>query len=84
MNIITRPTQWTVMPEGEAIFHEQATVITVVDEAAGEFLQVQQHHVEAKGMIFIDPSEWPVLRKALDEAFVGLQSSVQNHTPDHL
>ena len=33
MNIIARPTQWTVTPEGEAIFHEQTTVITVVDEA---------------------------------------------------
>lgn len=71
------------MPEGEAIFHEQATVITVVDEAAGEFLQVQQHHAEAKGMIFIDPSEWPVLRKALDEAFASLQGGVQDVPADN-
>jgi hypothetical protein len=73
MNIISRPTQWTVMPEGEAIFNEQVTVITVEDEAAGEFLRLQQHHATDKGTIFIDPSEWPALRKALDEAFASLK-----------
>jgi hypothetical protein len=73
MNIISRPTQWTVMPEGEPIFNEQVTVITVEDEAAGEFLRLQQHHVEDKGTIFIDPSEWPVLRQTLDEAFASLK-----------
>ena len=57
----------------EAVCKEQVTVITVEDEAAGEFLRLQQHHVEDKGTIFIDPSEWPVLRKTLDEAFASLK-----------
>ena len=55
------------------IFNEQVTVIAVEDEAAGEFLRVQQHHAKDEGTIFIDPSEWPALRKALDEAFASLK-----------
>ena len=74
MNIIARPTQWTVMPEGEAIFDERVTVITVEDEAAGEFLKIQQHHVEEKGVIFIEPDAWPVLRQTIDEAFASIRA----------
>lgn len=70
----TRPTQWTIIPEGEAIFHERATVITVEDEAAGEFLRVHQHHVNDGGTILIDSDEWPVLRQAIDDAIAGLKN----------
>ena len=37
----TRVTQLTVAPEGEAIFSEAATTITIDDEAAGEFVKVK-------------------------------------------
>lgn len=72
--MITRPTQWTILPEGEAIFHERATVITVEDEAAGEFLKVHQHHVNDGGTILIDPDEWPILKQAIDNAMISLRN----------
>lgn len=49
-------------------FHERATVITVEDEAAGEFLKIHQPHVNEDGTILIDPDEWPILKQAIDNA----------------
>lgn len=67
MNTITRTTQMTLLPEGEPIFSEQAIVLTIDDEAAGEFLKISQHDDQAKpGEIRIDPREWPQLREAID------------------
>jgi hypothetical protein len=62
-------TQVTIMPEGEAIYAETATTITIVDEAAGEFVEVAQHNpnLEGAGKIAITPEEWPELRDAIEE-----------------
>jgi hypothetical protein len=65
--IICRPTQWTFLPEGEAIFSEHAMTITICDEAAGEYIEVEQLR-EGMGKIAIDVAEWPALRDAIDQA----------------
>lgn len=62
-------TRLTVVPKGEAIFHERATHIEIVDEADGEYLRVVQqpeseHH--SAHVICIEPGEWPILRSAID------------------
>jgi hypothetical protein len=58
----TRTTQVTLTPKGEAIFSERAVHIRIVDEAAGEFVEVAQDD----GKIRIDREEWPHLRDAIN------------------
>jgi hypothetical protein len=65
MKYETRITEWTIVPEGDPIFSERATRISIVDDGGGEFVEVEQEEV---GKIQIDPTEWPVLRAAIDKA----------------
>ena len=53
-----------VYPKGKPIFDEKATRVEIVDEAGGEFVEVNQGGVSA---LRIDPCEWPTLRSAIDE-----------------
>jgi len=64
----TRVTSWTVVPKGEPTFSEMATVVSIDDEAAGEYVVVSQQGRTDLGKIAIDPGEWPALRTAIDEA----------------
>lgn len=63
-----RVTQWTVGPVGEATYSERATVISIDDEAGGEFVVVCQSSRSDRGRIAIDPGEWPALRDAIEHA----------------
>ena len=55
-----------VLPEDQPIFSELATTVTIVDEAGGEFVEVEQSgHVDL-GKIQISGDEWPALRAAID------------------
>ena len=65
MKYIKRAIKWTVVREKEPLFDELATDIEIVDEAAGEFVEVKQH-VEGNGKIQIDGEEWPAIREAID------------------
>lgn len=58
-----------VAPKGDHLFSEMSTRIEIVDEAAGEFLQVSQKTGRPDGerMILVDPDEWPALRQAIDK-----------------
>ena len=67
MKLITRPIKWVITVDGSPIYSESATEIEIVDEAAGEFVEVQQH-LDGYGKIGIEPSEWPSLRLAIDMA----------------
>ena len=42
MKYTSRITQITVLPVGEPIFSEKATVISIDDESGGEFITVKQ------------------------------------------
>lgn len=55
------------IPKGEPIFVEAATVVRIVDEAAGEFVEVSQEDREGHGKISIDPGEWLSLRDLIDK-----------------
>ena len=65
MNYITRTTEVTVLPDTEPLFSESATTVKIVDEASGEFVEVQQS--AGSGCIAINPEEWPALREAIDK-----------------
>jgi hypothetical protein len=63
----TRTLKIAVGVKGEPIFHEGATEIEIVDEAAGEFLKITQSMDNAEpGVIKIDPHEWPMLKAAIN------------------
>lgn len=62
----TRITSLIVLPEGEALFSERATVVRIEDEAGGEYVVVSQESVPGRGNIAINPEEWPELREAID------------------
>jgi hypothetical protein len=72
--MIKRITQITLLPEGGNIFDENIFVLTVDDEAAGEYIRVQCENDNSKpGEIAIDPGEWPILRDTLNEMFNSLR-----------
>lgn len=57
-----------VMPVGDAIFENTATVIELDDEAAGPFVRVSQDGSEHEGKcIAIDGPEWPLIRDAIQQ-----------------
>ena len=62
-----RTTQLTVGPESESLFSEMQTQVNIVDEAAGEYVEVQQHGRTDLGKVAINPEEWPMLRAAIDQ-----------------
>ena len=70
----TRVTSWTVAPKGDPTFSEMATVVSIDDEAAGEFVTVSQQGRVDLGKIAIDVNEWPALRAAIDEAISECRS----------
>ena len=51
--------------KGEQIFDESVTEIEIVDEAAGEFLEVSQEG----GKLRFDAEEWPHVRNAIEKMF---------------
>ena len=69
MKYETRVLSMIVVPAGEAIFHEAATVIKINDDAAGEFVVVSQDgNSDAKqGEVCIEPEAWPQIRDAIDK-----------------
>jgi hypothetical protein len=57
---IIRSTQLSVSPPGESLYSERCTIITIVDEAGGEFVEVKQQSgdiAEEDQSIRIDPTE---------------------------
>lgn len=60
-----RTTQVTLTPKGDPIFSEHAMHLRIVDEAAGEFVEIAQE----EGAIQIDREEWPYLRAAITKMF---------------
>lgn len=63
------------MPNGEPIFSERCTNVSIVDEAAGEFLEIEQQSCSLstkKQTITIESAEWPALKGAIDNLLDGI------------
>lgn len=67
MKYIIRVTEMAVVPEHEMLISEMATRVRIVDEGAGEFVEVTQHGRTDIGKIQINPDEWPALRDTIDQ-----------------
>ena len=65
-----RVTRLSVLPKNEPLFSEQCTNVSIVDEAAGEFLEVEQQgcsEAEKLQTIKISSDEWPSLKQAIEQ-----------------
>jgi hypothetical protein len=59
-----RPIAWIVVPDGEPIYSEKVTKISIDDEGGGEFITI----VQGDGDIKIDLGEWPLIEVAIKMA----------------
>lgn len=60
----TRTMSLIVLPKGDETFSELATHVRIADQAAGEYVEVEQNGRNDIGKIAINPEEWPTLRDA--------------------
>ena len=83
MKFIQRCTQITVLPEGEPIFSEMATEISIVNEAGGEFIQIKQTNDHAEpGVVTVDGKDWPVVKDAIETMFKEIKRHETKGKPD--
>jgi hypothetical protein len=80
MSYQTRITQMTITPEGEPIFSERATQISIDDEADGEYIVIKQPTRSGDG-ISIAPEEWPIVRAAIDNMFAEIAEYEKSISP---
>jgi len=67
--ITTRSIKWVVGAVDEAVDSEALTSVEIIDEGAGEFVQVSQSDLDGIKMnIKINPDEWPELLNAITHA----------------
>ena len=55
-------TSITVVPDGKAIYCQEATKFKIDDDGGGEFVVIEQ---EGK-TIGISPEEWPIFKKVIE------------------
>ena len=65
MTYETRTTKMIVGVKGQQIFDDSVTEIEIVDEAAGEFLEISQDEQKLR----FDKEEWPHVRAAIEKMF---------------
>jgi len=66
----------TVLPAGEPIFSEKATVITIEDMAGGEYIQVKQQmdiSSDTSQTVAFDPEEWEEIKGVIDQMFKDIK-----------
>jgi hypothetical protein len=74
----TRITRLTVAPENEPTYSERATHVMIKDEAAGEFVVIEQHlDGGGESKIAIDPEEWAAIRDAVSR----LMGEIERNKP---
>lgn len=71
-----RVTRLTVVPDNQPIFSEMATHFTIDDEAAGEYIEIQQQAGSLQDRdqkIAINPEEWPFFKDAIETLLAGMR-----------
>jgi len=72
MKYTSRITQMTVLPAGDPIFSERATVISIIDKAAGEYIKITQQTdatFESNQTVAFDPEEWEEVTDVVNQMF---------------
>ena len=70
-----RITAMTVLQDGKALFSETATLISIVDDGAGEYLSISQSGGNSVNAINVDPCEWIELRSSIDQMFAEMKAN---------
>lgn len=66
-NYAIRVTRIQVVPVPDPLYSERATNVSITDEAAGEFVEIDQQSAHAEiQKIAISPDEWPAVKFAID------------------
>ena len=76
MKYTSRITQITVLPVGEPIFSERATVISIDDEVTGEYIKVMQQADTTNEMnqtVIFEPEEWEEVKGVIDQMFKDIK-----------
>ena len=71
-----RTTQISILPSGDPLISEQATKITIVEEGAGEHLEIEQQMDTASAMcqtIKVETDEWPKLKEGVEMMLKEIQ-----------
>ena len=56
-----------VKPKGEPIYSESATIVEMMDEAAGPFIRIGQYGDSTeRGEVRIERNEWNKIKEAVD------------------
>lgn len=68
INYKTRVTRLSIAPEGEPIFSEQCTNVSIDDESGGEFIVIEQQsgRPDPGQKIRIDSDEWTHIKAAVE------------------
>lgn len=56
--------------EGEPIYSETSTLVSIRDDGGGEFVEVSQ----GSGRISMDVDEWPAIKAAIDAMILSCRS----------
>lgn len=77
----------SVMPEGEPLFSEKCTHVKIVDEAAGEFIEIVQQsgHVDAQEQTIQinDHDEWEAICRAVESMLDSIdQNELKEESTD--
>ena len=76
MKYTSRITQITVLPVGEPIFSERATVISLDDESGGEYITVKQqmdYSSQKDQTVAFEPEEWEEVKGVIDQMFKDIK-----------
>ena len=65
---ITRKLKIAILPKGDPIFSEQATIIEIEGEAAGEYLAISQEpaNVKHQKQILVETCDWSQIRDGIE------------------
>jgi hypothetical protein len=74
---IVRVTRLSVLPPNDPLFSNQCTDLSIVDEAAGEFLKIEQQNDDPahQSAFLLTTEEWPAIKQAIET----LLSEIQQH-----
>jgi hypothetical protein len=76
MKYTSRITQITVLPVGEPFFSEKATIVSIDDEAGGEFITVRQqmdYSSQRDQTVAFEPDEWEEVKGVIDQMFKDIK-----------
>ena len=76
MKYTSRITQITVLPVGEPIFSDRATVVSLDDESGGEYITVKQQMdttAEMNQTVAFEPEEWEEVKGVIDQMFKDIK-----------